>query len=474
MNGQKDKAPRGKSRLLSWLLLGASLLLVFVMLEAGIRLLLPPPVKKLRMTEDKRPLNQYDPAIGRRRTANARWLKGDSIYQTNSQGWRDAERGKAKPEGVYRVALIGDSFVEGFAVPWEKSLGRYFARELAARWTDKKTKTEVLAFGIAGADILDYSLVLRSDVLSYKPDLIIVCLFSFNDFNADMAQKAALMPWGWDYTRAARLNLERAYNEFERHLAKQAKDPRLIARKDMGVTVYCLPEDGPKYAGPGVRAYVLRNSRLAALVWERLLGLHNQLLMLWPQSYGALYAKLAGHSSAPGSVKRSVLSGREAAVLRDGVRIYQIPPDPEQAKAFKLGTRMLKAMATRASRAGSRLAVFLLANGDQVYPGLLKRELAALGLDAAQGYDLGQPLRLLSAELAGQGIAVGSGVKAFTGEIQKDPRQSLFMTYNPNLPWASIWWGHYTEKGNQLTGQALADFCQTLGLPLKEDAEPVK
>src|SRR5262245_35310849 len=55
--------------------------------------------------------------------------EGHAFSQVNAAGFRDRERTREKPPGVYRIALIGDSAVEAFQV----DLGQVLGPQLEAR-----------------------------------------------------------------------------------------------------------------------------------------------------------------------------------------------------------------------------------------------------------------------------------------------------------------------------------------------------
>jgi len=75
----------------------------------------------------------------------------------NSLGFRDLDRKLEKPSGVYRIALMGDSFVEALQVPFSKTAGQLLEEKLNKNFTNRASgihKFEVLNFGIGahGAD----------------------------------------------------------------------------------------------------------------------------------------------------------------------------------------------------------------------------------------------------------------------------------------------------------------------------------
>ena len=88
----------------------------------------------------------------------------------NSRGFRDYEREVAKPDGLRRVALLGDSFVEALQVPLEKTAGQL----LEARLNREDPPWEVLNFGISNYGVGQYLLVWESHVHEFAPDFVFV------------------------------------------------------------------------------------------------------------------------------------------------------------------------------------------------------------------------------------------------------------------------------------------------------------
>ncbi len=107
------------------------------------------------------------------------WHAGDfSVPVTaNSLGFRDVERARSKPDGVARVALVGDSMVEALQVPLERTAAALHGKKLnagigalpgdALRW-------EVLNFGISGYSVGQYLLVWEEYVRQFEPDTVFV------------------------------------------------------------------------------------------------------------------------------------------------------------------------------------------------------------------------------------------------------------------------------------------------------------
>jgi lysophospholipase L1-like esterase len=103
-------------------------------------------------------------------------VEGRTIaVETNSQGMRWRETEVAKPKGVRRIAVLGDSFAFGC---WSRSIETSFVGLL-----DQKLSpgAEVLNFGVGGYGFEDELLLLREKVLDFAPDEILIATFNGND-----------------------------------------------------------------------------------------------------------------------------------------------------------------------------------------------------------------------------------------------------------------------------------------------------
>lgn len=94
----------------------------------------------------------------------------DGPYAINSAGFRDREFPLRKPEGVFRIAAIGDSITYGHGFSqleaWPKQLESLLDAAGAPDY-------EVLNFGVAGYNIAQIVERLRGLALAYQPDLVI-------------------------------------------------------------------------------------------------------------------------------------------------------------------------------------------------------------------------------------------------------------------------------------------------------------
>ncbi|MHC4268237.1 MAG: hypothetical protein ACYSTS_07195 [Planctomycetota bacterium] len=101
--------------------------------------------------------------------------------RTNSHGMPGREFSIAKPEGVYRIALLGDSFVEGFTTKEENSIAVLLEGLLSQSSTQKH---EVLNFGCTTfSPSLEYY-VLFNLAQKFQPDMVIL-LFHMTDVRDD-------------------------------------------------------------------------------------------------------------------------------------------------------------------------------------------------------------------------------------------------------------------------------------------------
>lgn len=91
-------------------------------------------------------------------------------FATNSHGLKDDDIALKKPEGVYRVMILGDSYVEGWGAGQEEGIVEVAESIL----NTEGGKVEVINAGVSSySPILELE-YLRTRGLSFEPDLVIV------------------------------------------------------------------------------------------------------------------------------------------------------------------------------------------------------------------------------------------------------------------------------------------------------------
>jgi hypothetical protein len=102
----------------------------------------------------------------------------------NSYGYHDVEHAIAKPEGVFRILVLGDSFTEALQVPLEKAYPRLLEAKLK---TGADHPVEVISLGRSGNGTRINLATLEEFGFSFKPDLVIMQFLS-NDLIDDTAK----------------------------------------------------------------------------------------------------------------------------------------------------------------------------------------------------------------------------------------------------------------------------------------------
>ena len=156
--------------------------LALALLEAGLRLLGPPPsVAPEEMPAELPGHFKIDPVMGWRPNPGqpfidpgyANWMAqfGVDISEldaepTNSQGYRDSELAKPRPVDQVRVYAMGDSSVMGAGAPRQMTYAQRLERALASPWSDDPASrsVEVINAGVAGYSSLQSLALLEGDL----------------------------------------------------------------------------------------------------------------------------------------------------------------------------------------------------------------------------------------------------------------------------------------------------------------------
>ena len=163
-----------KKRLFPLLALGLALLAGAGLCEALLRLL------GVRLAGSTYTLHR-ELGWGLRPGATA-WHTGEGVAwsQINRHGFRDKDRSFEKPPGVYRIAVLGDSYTEARGVDMDKTFTALAEQDLQA-CPGFAGGVEVLNFGVSGYGTGQQLLALQKQVWQFDPDLIVLQFFAGND-----------------------------------------------------------------------------------------------------------------------------------------------------------------------------------------------------------------------------------------------------------------------------------------------------
>lgn len=95
----------------------------------------------------------------------------------NALGLRGPEVTLAKPNGVTRIAVLGDSLTFGFGVEEPQTFTRLLEGLLAERPIDAQHTFQTLNFGVGGYSSSDEAIVLAHKAFDFEPDLVVVAYF---------------------------------------------------------------------------------------------------------------------------------------------------------------------------------------------------------------------------------------------------------------------------------------------------------
>ena len=104
----------------------------------------------------------------------------------NSHGWRGREVSVSKPPGVYRILVLGDSFMAGLQV----ENGQTFPSVLEDILTrlNPSQRVEVLNFGVPSWGTDQEYVSLREYGLSFDPNLVLLAFYAQNDVSDNSAE----------------------------------------------------------------------------------------------------------------------------------------------------------------------------------------------------------------------------------------------------------------------------------------------
>jgi hypothetical protein len=324
---------------------------------------------------------------------SVRQFAGHSWIEINSDGWRGPEVALKAPPGTFRIALLGDSYIEAFEVPFEKTVGELLEARLSAL---RGTPVEVLNFGEGGYGTSQQLLTLQHEVWKYSPDLVLLAVTTGNDIsdNYRPLKRSDYVPY--HVFRGAELVLDTSFLRSKGYRSRAVSTRQLLG--------------------------VVQHSRLAQLI--------NRV-------------RHAGRKSERQQENAGGAPGDELG-MRDEVQ--RPPTTPEWREAWRVTEGIVTVMRDECRKKDTPFALMTLTRGIQVTPVRERKEEFLRQLGAT---DLYYPERRLAAFGKREGIPVLN--LAPTMAAQAEERQVYFHAYHDSL---GI--GHWNEAGHLAAAELIA------------------
>ena len=348
---------------------------------------------------------QPDEITGSRlRAGAAGWSPSEGAAQVkiNSRGLRDREHALAKPAGVYRIAVLGDSYAEAMQVGVEETFWWRLAQRLERCGFQSGKRIEAVNFGVSGYGTAQALLALRHRAWEYSPDMVLLAFFPGNDVRNN-----------------------------SKTLEPEKNRPFYVLRGS------ALELDDSFRADPAFRTARRAGEARAALQDLRLYQMLRRLKA----------GRLALRHNAP--IAAALAEGASPALAEQGLdeNVFREPAGGAWQEAWTITEKLLAAMHEETRARGARFVVAVLSSAGAVHPdgGLRKRYAQHLGVA-----DLFHP----ETRLRRAGERHGFEVLALAPEMQR--RAQAARAYLHGFPNGKPGFGHWNQAGHELGAALIA------------------
>lgn len=354
----------------------------------------------------------------------------DAQVTFNSRGIRGAESlGYAKPDGVYRVLLLGDSFVEAVQVNDGETLGEQ-VRMLLEEGLGQPV--EVVNAGVSGFGTDQQLLWLREEGVKYAPDLVLLAVYPHNDFmnNAEVLESANQGAINKPFFGLVDGNLQLRYYPF---------DPATVPGVTSPFAEVAAPDSPP---GPltGLAERLRPRSALYRYFDPRI-RLAAPRLAAWLARTGLL---------APGQESQLVAQGEGYVPLT--YRVYAQPLTAEWQKAVALTSALFGEIEQTAEQMGATSAALLIPSPESIDSERWQRILSQFPAMQSGVWEREQAEQLALAGLAQARIPATSLTDTFRQNFAAGP--PLYLAED----------GHWTAAGHALAARATVNFLAESGV----------
>ena len=341
----------------------------------------------------------------RLRPGAAGWTRAEgAAYVTiNSQGWRDREHSFEKPAGVYRIAVLGDSYVEAMQVPLEEAFWSLLPGQLGRCGFASGKQIEVVNFGVSGYGTAQELVTLRERAWRYAPDLVLLAFFPGNDVRNNSKALEPDQQRPFFLLRDGALELDASFREAPQFRRKLRSAERFTALRDL---------------------------RLYELMWK------------------IRAADFRVHRNSPIAV--ALADGSRLPSLNEpglDENVLRPPADGAWREAWEVTDRLVVEMQREVRAGGARFLLAVLSTPSAVYPdaALRRRYAEVLGID-----DLLYPeTRLLR-------LARENGIDAVGLGIDMQRYADATGSFLHGFPNSKPGFGHWNQAGHALAASLIA------------------
>jgi hypothetical protein len=331
--------------------------------------------------------------------ANGVWItEGKAHISINAEGFRDRDHTIQKPPGTLRIAILGDSMSEAFAVPVDSTFWSVMARDLGQCSRLEGRSVEALNFSVSGYGTAQALLTLRRNALKYMPDIVLAPVFTGNDI----------------------VNNDRALDGHKDRVYFTETDGKLVLDdSNTRTTRFWF-----KAAWRNIRNTMTNGSRVLQLFRE----LYYRTKTAW----------------------KSRKQAKESAVFDSNGREYQVfrkPGDESWARAWRTTEALLRAMRDESRAGGAEFWIATLTAPAQVYP------------DAKIRAEFMASLKIKSLDYPDRRIAAFALREDIPLVALLDPlhaRAEATGEFLHGFPNTRLGIGHWNEIGHRAAGEELA------------------
>jgi hypothetical protein len=355
-----------------------------------------------------------DSVLGVRFIESKRGLSQGTCYRANvtinRQGWRTPDFTQMKSDGVYRVLVLGDSFMAGMQVNDDELFSSVLQQRLNKAGVGKRA--EVITFGVPSWGTDQQYLALRQYGLRLNPDLVIVAFYAQND----VAETDLLL-------RSATNTYPKPFFDL--------REGRLIELPFVDSTP--MPIRVGRRVAADLRVYPMVRDALLTFPLA-----HRALFRL------GIVGVVPQRRDSPEPDNASLWQWPDR--WRRQIGVFELRPWADWARAWAISEELLNRMNAEATSTGARFLLLGVASPIEVMP---QEILSGLIGQKMNDFDADQPSRRLTEISARRGIDFVSMVPAFRQRIGNSTAtfEELFLRCD----------GHWTAKGHELAAALVAE-----------------